>query len=58
VLAAWPGQVLLDADGPVHERYGARSECLYLVRPDGYVGYRCQPADPDQLIAYLERIFV
>jgi len=50
--------VLLDADGPVHERYGARSECLYLVRPDGYVGYRCQPADPDQLIAYLERIFV
>lgn len=58
VLAAWPGQVLQDAEGRVHERYGARSECLYLVRPDGYVGYRCQPADPDKLIGYLERIFV
>ncbi|MBK9756228.1 MAG: FAD-dependent monooxygenase [Nannocystis sp.] len=57
-LAAWPGEVLQDADGRIHERYGARSECLYLIRPDGYVAYRCQPADPDKLVAYLERIFV
>jgi 2-polyprenyl-6-methoxyphenol hydroxylase-like FAD-dependent oxidoreductase len=57
-LAGWAGQVVIDAGGLVHERYGARSECLYLVRPDGYVGYRCQPADPALLLAYLERIFV
>jgi 2-polyprenyl-6-methoxyphenol hydroxylase-like FAD-dependent oxidoreductase len=57
-LAEWDGQVVFDATGAVHERYGARSECLYLVRPDGYVGYRCQPAEPDKLVAYLERIFV
>ncbi len=57
-LASWPGQLLQDADGQIHERYGARSECLYLVRPDGYVAYRCQPADHDRLLAYLERIFV
>ena len=50
--------MVLDATGAVHERYGARSECLYLVRPDGYVGYRSQPADGDKLLAYLERIFV
>lgn len=57
-LAQWSGEVLLDTAGAVHERYGARSECLYLVRPDGYVGYRSQPAEPDKLVAYLERLFV
>jgi 2-polyprenyl-6-methoxyphenol hydroxylase-like FAD-dependent oxidoreductase len=57
-LAGWDGEVVLDATGAVHERYGARSECLYLVRPDGYVGYRSQPADLDTLLAYLARIFV
>jgi hypothetical protein len=50
--------VLLDADGVLHRRYGAGAECLYLIRPDGYVGYRAQPADVDKLLAYLGRIFV
>jgi hypothetical protein len=49
--------VLLDAHGTVHQRYGARSECLYLVRPDGHVAYRAQPANGDRLMAYLDRIF-
>ena len=50
--------VLLDAEGEMHRRFGARSECLYLVRPDGYVGYRCQPADEHRFGAYLDRLFV
>lgn len=50
--------VLLDTDGEIHRRFGARSECLYLVRPDGYVGYRCQPADEHRFTAYLDRFFV
>jgi 2-polyprenyl-6-methoxyphenol hydroxylase-like FAD-dependent oxidoreductase len=49
--------VLFDEGGPVHAVYGAQSECLYLVRPDGYVGYRCQPADSAGLFAYLDRVF-
>jgi 2-polyprenyl-6-methoxyphenol hydroxylase-like FAD-dependent oxidoreductase len=57
-LAGWTGEVVLDAAGAVHDRYGARSECLYVIRPDGYVGYRSQPADAGKLVAYLERIFV
>jgi 2-polyprenyl-6-methoxyphenol hydroxylase-like FAD-dependent oxidoreductase len=52
-----PGSVVLDPKGTIHKSYGARSECLYLVRPDGYVGYRCQPADMQKLTAYLERVF-
>jgi 2-polyprenyl-6-methoxyphenol hydroxylase-like FAD-dependent oxidoreductase len=50
--------VLLDPDGSFHRRFGARSECLYLVRPDGYVGYRCQPADGERLERYLAAHFV
>lgn len=54
----WDGPLLLDGDGSLHHRFGARAECLYLIRPDGYVGYRAQPADPAKLQAYLERLFV
>jgi len=54
---AWDGSLILDRSGAFHQRYGARSECLYLVRPDGYVAYRCQPASGDSLLAYLGTIF-
>jgi hypothetical protein len=45
--------VLLDPEGDLHGRYGARGECVYLVRPDGYIGYRSQPATWEKLEAYL-----
>jgi hypothetical protein len=48
---------VLDGNGALHRRYGARSECVYLVRTDGYVGYRGQPADEERLFAYLATIF-
>jgi 2-polyprenyl-6-methoxyphenol hydroxylase-like FAD-dependent oxidoreductase len=53
--ARWEGPTLLDEGGEVHRRYGARSECIYVLRPDGYVGYRGQPADGAKLEAWLER---
>jgi hypothetical protein len=49
--------VVLDPEGAFHRRYGAGAECLYLVRPDGYIAYRSQPADGDRLMAYLARVF-
>lgn len=54
---AWSGPILSDAGGALRQRFGARSECLYLIRPDGYVGYRCQPASEEHLLAYLGGIF-
>jgi hypothetical protein len=30
---------------------------LYLIRPDGYVGFRSLPADEAKLFEYLEGIF-
>lgn len=54
----WTGSVLDDTQAQVHRLYGARAECLYLIRPDGHVAYRSQPADKDKLAAYLDRILV
>lgn len=52
-----PEAALLDSRLESHHRYGAGTECLYLIRPDGYIGYRSQPADLEKLRAYLHRIF-
>jgi len=30
---------------------------LYLIRPDGYIGFRCQPVAEEQLIGYLRKFF-
>lgn len=51
-------QVLLDPKGTLHRRYGAGSECLYLVRPDGYVGFRSQPATWKGLEEHLATLLV
>jgi 2-polyprenyl-6-methoxyphenol hydroxylase-like FAD-dependent oxidoreductase len=49
--------VVLHDDGlELEQRYGARTECLYLLRPDLYVGFRSQPADGRELAAYLDTI--
>jgi hypothetical protein len=50
--------VLLDPEGDLELRFGAIAECLYLIRPDLYIGYRSQPADLDPLAKYLSSIFV
>lgn len=41
-------------DEEMHETYGALDQTLYLIRPDGYVGYRSQPVDFDWLEEYVE----
>ena len=49
-------RVLLDPDGELEKLYGAATECVYVLRPDRYVGYRAQPADEAQLLGYLRPI--
>ncbi len=50
--------LLLDSDNAVHHKYRTRTECLYLVRPDGYIGFRSQPVNVEYLQSYLSRIFL
>ncbi len=49
--------VAVDATGHAHDRYHARAACLYLIRPDGYIGYRALPAGADELKLYLDHFF-
>ncbi|HNO67391.1 MAG TPA: FAD-dependent monooxygenase [Pseudomonadota bacterium] len=56
-LYHYAGSILFDPRGELHRAFGARSECLYLIRPDGYVGFRSQPASAEALHEFLGRIF-
>lgn len=51
-----PSPLLLDADGEAHHRYGAQQPCLYLIRPDGYIGYRSQSLLIKPLKTYLHSV--
>ncbi|MDX1945293.1 MAG: FAD-dependent monooxygenase [Pirellulaceae bacterium] len=53
-----PLPLWLDATGRVHEALGAKDRTVVVVRPDGYVGYRGQPADGKALRTYLARYLV
>jgi 2-polyprenyl-6-methoxyphenol hydroxylase-like FAD-dependent oxidoreductase len=47
------GVSLTDGVLAVHRRYAAAAPTLYLIRPDGYVSYRSQPAEASGLLAHL-----
>ncbi|MCA9707623.1 MAG: FAD-dependent monooxygenase [Myxococcales bacterium] len=47
----------VDPELAMHTAFGAAVASLVLIRPDGYIGYRNQPADPAALRAYLDGIF-
>jgi 2-polyprenyl-6-methoxyphenol hydroxylase-like FAD-dependent oxidoreductase len=55
-----PGGVELVADPELraHGRLGAVSDGAYVVRPDGYLGFRCEPPDADWVAGRLHSIGV
>lgn len=48
----------LDRDGRIQHQHAADEPTLILVRPDGYIAYRNQPASAAQLLKYLDRYLV
>lgn len=57
-VGAVPGVARLhDPEMAAHHAYAASAECLYLVRPDGYIGFRSYPADEASLHGYLKDQF-
>lgn len=50
--------LVLDPAGAYHDAYAAQTECLYLIRPDGYIGYRNQPADGERLLEHIGKTLV
>jgi hypothetical protein len=45
--------VLLDPDAELERLYAASTECVYVLRPDLWIGYRSQPADEQKLSTWL-----
>lgn len=48
----------VDSAGDLRRIVGATDSALALVRPDGYLGYRGQPASWDDLRRYLDRYLI
>jgi hypothetical protein len=53
----WQGSVILDTSGAAHHAYAAGVPCVYLIRPDGYVGFRSLSSDPLPLLEHLNRVY-
>jgi 2-polyprenyl-6-methoxyphenol hydroxylase-like FAD-dependent oxidoreductase len=54
-----PGvDVLADAALAAHGRLGATGEAAFVVRPDGFLGFRCEPPDGDRIAGHLGRLGV
>ena len=47
--------ILIDPLSEAHNKYGAKGECIYLLRPDGYVGYRSLPPNLERLEEYFQK---
>jgi hypothetical protein len=49
--------VIVDAAGEFRTAYAATGGSGYLVRPDGYLGFRAAPLTATALRSHLERVF-
>ncbi|MBA2680949.1 MAG: hypothetical protein H0U76_21455 [Ktedonobacteraceae bacterium] len=46
----------MDSELIVHQKYGEKGASIYLIRPDGYIGFRGTLAQRDLLLKYLTNI--
>ena len=62
LLAAYPLEVTVHKVTPeereLHASYGARGPRLFLIRPDGHIGYVGTPGQLALLEAYLDRLYL
>lgn len=58
VLPSQAQSVLVDRLEYLHDKYGVEQACLYLIRPDWYVGFRGSLSHAEQLQAFLQRVLV
>lgn len=52
------GMVLVDGDEDFYAQYAPPGGSLYVIRPDGYVGFRGRPADLEALEAWCSGLFL
>jgi 2-polyprenyl-6-methoxyphenol hydroxylase-like FAD-dependent oxidoreductase len=52
------GSVLVDGDADFLEKYAGEGALLYVVRPDGYIGFRGSCSDIDALEEWTSELFI
>lgn len=50
--------ILLDPLNQLHDQYGVKDACLYLIRPDMYVAFRSAIDQQAGLAAYLDNLLI
>jgi 2-polyprenyl-6-methoxyphenol hydroxylase-like FAD-dependent oxidoreductase len=45
----------LDSLSDLHRRFGADTECAYLIRPDGFIAFRTESLQPETLTAFFQQ---
>jgi len=46
--------IVANSERKIYKKFGVYGQCIFLIRPDGYVGFRCEPLDMEQIIGYLK----
>jgi hypothetical protein len=49
--------ILADSQNEFARLYGASRQSAFLIRPDGYIGYRGEPLNPGQLADHFRQVF-
>lgn len=57
-FSSWSHFLLPDPEGVLHRHFGVSMGGMYLIRPDGYVGFRSQPVLKSVFADYLKRTFI
>lgn len=57
-FSSWQHELIQDADGALHRHFGLSFGGMYLIRPDGYIGFRSQPVLKSVFADYLKRTFI
>lgn len=57
-FSSWKYAVIQDSEGALHRHFGLSFGGMYLVRPDGYIGFRSQPVLKSVFVDYLKRTFI
>jgi len=55
-----PGDPTLveDTNGKIFKRYRVRENTIYVIRPDGYIGFFNAPARIEKTMGYLSKLFI
>ena len=57
-LAGWDEAIVFDKNLALHQLYQVAEPSLYLIRPDKYIGFRGALMHQDELMTYLNKIFL